>query len=611
MRTKPHSQVGVCNLSSILGPQSAASSWSTLARKTPCAAESAPVSGMLAKTRGLLSGARPSPSPRAIANLCLALLMLLCPLSLLSQVDQDIEIGFKPYGSYHGGDLDSINLTNNYPNIHIPLIDFPERGDISYAAIIRYNNQGWSVFPNCNSQSGVCSPVWQFKGAGVSLDTDTPNSFGAAQGPLVNPSKILVYRAGTADGSRHLMAQIQSGGVETLDGTAIWYDGTAFPNTGTARNVRGVRSFVGALEDVNGNVFSLPSDANPNYTDTLGRTLPNAPSGTPTADFSGCTGPLPTQAATIFSFPGYNGSTRQFKTCEVTITVQSNFQTSGYYNDIQYPISERSYTRSFIQSVVLYNGVSWASSLAWTFEYDSRNLGDSPSVNYGDLTKITLPTGGTISYTWGFVSPCGSDNYNFPTPVRRGVFSRTVDANDGTGPHTWNYTNSGIVTDPDLNDTVHTFSAFNGPCSLFETKTQYFQGSQSSGHLLKTVDTQYQWVVDPFETLDPNGIPAATNVFPKIITTTWPSGKVSKIEKDYDTYLVYKDPVNGWRTGSYGNVIEEREFDYGNGTPGPLLRRTDYTYRAFDGSPLASSYLSANLVNLVGSVTVYDGAGES
>lgn len=526
-----------------------------------------------------------------------------------SQVDQELEIGFKPYGSYHGGDLDSINLTNNYPNVHIPLIDFPERGDISYAAIIRYMNKGWSVFSNCNSQTGVCSPLWQFKGSGVQLDSDSPDDFGAAQGPLVNPSKIMVYRAGTSDGATHLMAQNQSGGVETLDGTAIWYDGTAFPDKGTARNVRGVRSFVGALEDVNGNIFSFPSGMNPNMTDTVGRSLPGASSGTTTADFSGCTGPLPIQDAKIFSFPGINGSTRQVKVCNVLVALQSNFNTSGYYNDIQYPIAERGYTRSMIQSVVLFNGTSWASSLAWTFEYDSRNPGDSSSVNYGDLTKITLPTGGTISYGWGFVSPCGSDNYNFPTPIRRGVFSRTVDANDGTGPHTWTYTNFGRVTDPDLNDTVHTFTAFNGPCSLFETKTQYFQGSWSSGRLLKTLDTQYQWVVDPFETLDPNGIPAATNVFPIHITTTWPSGQVSRVEKDYDHSLVYFDPVNGWRTGSYGNVTEERDFDYGSGAPGPLLRRKDYTYKAFDGSPLAASYLSANLVNLVASVTVYDGAG--
>ena len=261
---------------------------------------------------------------------------------------------------------------------------------------------------------------------------------------------------------------------------------------------------------------------------------------------------------------------------------------------------------SMLQSLVLYNGTDWTHSLAWTFEYNSRNPGDSLSINYGDLTRITLPTGGTIFYTWGFIPSCDP---MANTPVSRSVTSRLVDANDGSGPQKSIY-NNGVVTDAAGNDTVHIFTGLNASCSLYETQTQYFQGLQQSGQLLKTVNTDYRWLANPFDGLGGStAAPTVTNVFPIRVTTTLPSGKVSKTETDYDSLLVFSVPGRGQFTGSYGKVLETREYDYGNGAPGTLLRRTDYTYKAFDGSPTAASYLGFNMLDLVSSVTTYDGNG--
>jgi hypothetical protein len=68
--------------------------------------------------------------------------------------------------------------------------------------------------------------------------------------------------------------------------------------------------------------------------------------------------------------------------------------------------------------------------------------------------------------------------------------------------------------------------------------------------------------------------------------------------------------VNVWdhTTGSgytYGNLLEKQEYAYGSGAPGPLLRKTDYTYLAFNNS----QYLALNILDRVASVTVYDGSG--
>jgi hypothetical protein len=109
-----------------------------------------------------------------------------------------------------------------------------------------------------------------------------------------------------------------------------------------------------------------------------------------------------------------------------------------------------------VQSIVFLGN-----NTAWTFEYNDRNVGDPTSVNYGSITKIRFPTGGSISYTYftggQYVARVSNDI------ASRWVASRTVDANDGAGGHTWNYAYApqapfdATVTDPLSNDTVHSF----------------------------------------------------------------------------------------------------------------------------------------------------------
>ena len=456
-----------------------------------------------------------------------------------SSDDPTMDVGFKPYGSYHGGDLDSINLSNGFLNIHIPVISFPQRGSMGYTPQVIYNNyKGWSVLPDCVNEN-TCTPIWQWKGSDVTLNVQSEDFFTAGPGPYTQKSKIIVFKGVTSDVATHQMAITPAGSAESIDGSGIWYNGTPFGSPGGFSRDRQGMLNTPILEDANGNIFGTPSGIS-NVLDTLGRVLPTAASGTVTTDYSGCTGPLPITSASIIAFPGYGGATRSIKVCNATVQLQSNFQASGFYNDLSFPIAEGQTTASMRQSLVLFNGSSWTTSLAWTFEYNSRAPGDSSSVNYGDLTKITLPTGGTISYTWTNIPTCDP---NDPVPFTRGVATRTVNANDGSGPHTWTY-NNGIVTDPTGNDTVHGFTGLNFSCSLYETQTQYFQGSHSSGALLKTVNTDYRWMANPFDSLDDTETtPTVTNVFPIRVTTTWPSGKITKVEKDYDSQLVFSVPV--------------------------------------------------------------------
>jgi RHS repeat-associated protein len=237
---------------------------------------------------------------------------------------------------------------------------------------------------------------------------------------------------------------------------------------------------------------------------------------------------------------------------------------------------------SLIQSIVLPNDTTY------TFEYDS----------VGNLAELILPTGGSISYHWGQVGV--STSY-----IAEVLGERTV--TDANGPHLWTYSgwkailaNPEVVTvaDPLGNQAVHTFTNFAGgpaPESGYETSAQTYNGSSSSGTLLKTVATAYASVY-------PGQPTSAGAVVPSTITTTWPNGKVSQMQKTYDTGI----SVTG---ESYklilGQVTQQQDYDYGTNAPGALLRITNTVYEAVSGS----SYLTNGLVNLPASVQILDGGG--
>ena len=171
-----------------------------------------------------------------------------------------------------------------------------------------------------------------------------------------------------------------------------------------------------------------------------------------------------------------------------------------------------------------------------------------------------------------------------------------MNANDGTGPHTWTYTYANVaqttstttVTDPLGNNTVHTFSQAYG---YRETETQIYQLINGVQTLQKTVVTAY--------TLLNGGLPYYPSItaLPHSVTTTWPNNQETQVQTDYDSQ-------NGG-TWSYGDLIAKREYAYGTGAPGALLRTTTIQYKAFSDS----NYLANNLLDLKSSVQITDGGG--
>ena len=111
-------------------------------------------------------------------------------------------------------------------------------------------------------------------------------------------------------------------------------------------------------------------------------------------------------------------------------------------------VTEASGTAQLLSQIVLPNGTSY------TFSYDS----------YLSLTRLRLPTGGSISYTWQNLALTWNGGSPTYAPISRGLTTRSVDANNGTGAKIWHYQWvlnppavggwKHIVTDPAGNDQV-------------------------------------------------------------------------------------------------------------------------------------------------------------
>lgn len=577
---------------------------------------------------------------------------------LLAQSALNLENGFKSYGSYDASQLDSVNLMNGNLILHTQLLpNYPQRGKFGLNYVLAFNSKTWQVIcvPTTDSPTGqVCG--WFNGGTGVSLQfavdlavQRTADKFGSATGQTTYSASG--YSITTADGAMHQLYGTSLANVIPLEFESVDLSGfhltvsgsdeNGVPNTATVTDRQGnqyVATFPN-FQNCSGTVPSnrLPSarigggsiapiiddapmgdeycpqlvgahlftDSNGNWmgqldvtssnpaVDTLGRTLPFG-TGSLSTDYGDCVSPVPVASAWMMNYNSPDGTTQHIKLCMTNTPLQTAFNLTlpdGTFveeaQNVNFSAGQNIPNGgSAISTLILADGTKWA------FTYD----------NYGDITSITLPTGGSISYTWTNLDQgtnCAGD-----TRKSRAVATRIVDDNRGDRAkwiYTWgtavNGVISNLVTDPLFNDTAHIFTALDGPngCAFYETSTQYYQGPKNPAHLLKQIDTTYY----PVTSFAADAQTAVGNVVSKDVTTTiYPSGKVSMVHREYDQGLGTNKPI-------FGNVKKELEYDWGQGVHGPLLRETDTTYKW----ETASDYLTAHLLDLPASVVVKDASG--
>src|SRR5260370_10390899 len=70
---------------------------------------------------------------------------------LLAQIGPALEQGLNPYQLYEGGQIDRIGVTNGNLYIHIPLLNYPQRGILRLSFSLQSNNKGWAITHNPSS----------------------------------------------------------------------------------------------------------------------------------------------------------------------------------------------------------------------------------------------------------------------------------------------------------------------------------------------------------------------------------------------------------------------------------------------------------------------------
>src|SRR6266481_6386901 len=75
-------------------------------------------------------------------------MILLGGISAYAQANVNEEMGMKPYDSWHGGDLDSVSMTNGGLVLHIPLVAFQQRGGLDLSFSVYANSKQWVTWTN-------------------------------------------------------------------------------------------------------------------------------------------------------------------------------------------------------------------------------------------------------------------------------------------------------------------------------------------------------------------------------------------------------------------------------------------------------------------------------
>jgi RHS repeat-associated protein len=563
-------------------------------------------------------------------------------------VTNNNDTGMPNYGSFISSEIDTVNLANGGLMLHIPILSRKGRG-LDYSVYFDYQSKYWVMdtsfvqtpYPNWTSffnwQPDATTAAWNFRdNAGGYLDwseqTYTCSPLPNGEQPTVVVRSNWVYIAG--DGSKHQLPlrenvpiflpglcgdggpgdQLQNLQAHTDDGHIFVdisqdklndHSGIKITRRDGSQDAGSNPAF--RRRDTNGNYFSSS-----NNTDTLGRPLMSS-------------GNVCTGSQSTFSYTDSNGATQNIVVNCIQLSLKTSFPTTSYF-DSYHVVNQYTGSMWVVSKITLPNG------LAYTFSYaDPNNPGQTNP--FGEITQITLPTGGYIKYKWttlattdpGPRDPNPNSIYDIYMDSR--VIAERDVSLDGVNEQVWTYS-SGKVTDPLGNSETHSF-ANNLSCGTNQINysnqppvaagVSYYD---ATGKLLKSVIPTLACDSGPlYSSQEGMDLPAgsiftqgARNVRTIRTTTTLAdTNQVSKTETDYTdcfNYTVFPPPGGqGYsETDCRVNPTATREYDFGSGSPGPLLRSSSITY-LHNVPTTGTPYLNAHIWDRVAQKTIYDGNG--
>lgn len=447
-----------------------------------------------------------------------------------------------------------INVANGNVHLEIPLATFTQRGNLPPLSIkLVYDSRIWRINQNVSTYSWQPNNIfdsmagWRLSiGAGGYTYQASPGAcstqfqhfaFVDNHGTQhVFPFKTIQYPSGcsgTATASASGYATDSSGYYATVtnytnitiyDGNGVQiyhYDGT-LPNVGEV--------------DANGNSITYSgTQADPTITDSVNRSPITVTTNGNTIQY----GILTT-----------GGGRNTFTVTTEPLSVNTAFA--------QQDVQEFTGTLTAIQSIELPDGTSYQ------FSYDANQ---SWPGEYGELTGINLPfdggVGSDVAFGWGsfFDSYQNVNRWitSYGGPEGSTTFTPKV-LTQCSGSTKVGCQEQMTVTRASGDATVYTLTLNNG---AWNTQTDYFKGSATTGTKEMTTVTGYDWT----NSCDPAICQGA-----QWVTASYSQVTLDDVGQTSKTLFTYAQP---W----IGKPSKVQQWDYTAGTPGGTpTRETDYTY---------------------------------
>jgi RHS repeat-associated protein len=458
-----------------------------------------------------------------------------------------------------------IDASNGRLHLEIPLGSFPQRGLPPYNIVLMYDSNIWTHAGTSSWQPTNASTGWR----AVSSGSGSINYF-------YSESRTMCRYDGLPE-----WVKWGSWNYTSPDGTVHYFPTVATYHKESSCNGYEIPNAGGFASDASGYYLNV---TNYTYGTVLGPDGTIRDSKDSNGNFFGSTdtvGRVPVTTGTVtggtsYTLPNANGDNTSVYTVHTgTISVNTNFAQTGVTECSSTPPS--SCTLTVVTDVVLPDGSKYI------FGYDSGTTG----AHYGQLTSMTLPTGGQITYSWNLYTDSQGNKYPWinsrTTPDSATAWTYTPAVVSVCGAGQVNCQQTLTVAKPNGDSIAYTF-ALNG--GAWANTVKSYAGS---GGLLSTVTECWNFVTitQGVCTYNTTTSSPATGVTKMADSTTLPLPNGTTITK-----------TTQYSYDGYGNttLIQENKFYTGNLPAAD--RTTTITYLG------GTSYFNANIVNRRAGVTV-------